>query len=152
MSDGGEIVAVGYLEHSPAVGLEAAGDVLGKGERRVAVDGDVVVVVDDRQLSQSQVAGERGGLTGNAFHQVAVAGEHPGPVIHDGVAGTVEVIRQEPLGDGHPYGVAEALTQWTGGGLHTRRMSALRVAGCTGAPLAEVSDVVEREIVAAQMQ
>ena len=71
----------------PAVGLEAAGHVLGEGERRCAVDGDVVVVVDDGELAEPEMTGERRRLAGDALHQVAVAGEDPGPVIHDLVPG-----------------------------------------------------------------
>ena len=47
------------VQHVPAVGLEAPADVLGERELGVAVDGDVVVVVDDDQPAQPEVAGER---------------------------------------------------------------------------------------------
>ena len=78
--------------HVPAVGLEAAPHVLGERERRVAVDGDVVVVVDQGELAEPQVAGERAGLAGDAFHQVAVADDRPGAVIDDPMARAVEVL------------------------------------------------------------
>ena len=42
----------------PAVGLEAGGGVVGVGELGGAVDGDVVVVVDDDEPAEALVAGE----------------------------------------------------------------------------------------------
>ena len=89
--DGGvdrvDVVAVGDPLHVPAVRLEALADVLGEGEVRGAVDGDVVVVVEEDELAQLQVTGEGGGFAADALHQVAVAGEHVGVVIDDVGAG-----------------------------------------------------------------
>ena len=42
----------------PAVGLEAGADVFGEGQRRVAFDGDVVVVVDPAEVRQLEVPGQ----------------------------------------------------------------------------------------------
>ena len=55
-----QVVAVVDVLDVPAVGLEALPDVLGEGERRRPVDGDVVVVVEDVELAEPQVAGQRG--------------------------------------------------------------------------------------------
>ena len=43
----------------PAVGLVAGADVLAEGELGVALDRDVVVVVEDDQAAEAEVAGER---------------------------------------------------------------------------------------------
>ena len=131
-----EVVAVAHLQHLPAVGLEPALHVLGEGQRGVAVDGDVVVVVDHGELAEPEVPGERRGLARHAFHQVAVAGERPGPVIHDLVSGPVELLGQEALGDRHPDRVAEPLAQRAGGGLDARRVAALRMARGAASPTA----------------
>ena len=140
------------LLHVPAVGLEARADVLGEGEVGGAVDGDVVVVVEDDELAELQVAGERGGLAADALHHVAVAGEDVGEVVHHARAVTVERGAEEALGDGHADGVGEALAERTGGGLDAGRVPVLGVAGRLAAPLAERLQVVEGQVVAGEVE
>ena len=72
------------LRHDvPAVGLEALRRVVGEPAVHFAVDGNAVVVVERDQLAELERAGERAGLVRNAFHQAAVAEEHPGVMIDD---------------------------------------------------------------------
>ncbi len=152
LRDGGEVVAVAHPAHLPSVGLEPAGDVFRKGERGVAIYGDVVVVVDQVELAQAEMAGDRGGLGGHSFHQVPVAHEGPHPVIHDPVAGPVEALGEDPLRDGHPHGVPHALAQRPGGGLHPGRVAPLGMSRRARAPLAERLDLLQWQVVAAQVQ
>src|SRR5437773_377628 len=56
----GAVVRVGTV-NLPAVGLEAPRDVLVERERRVALDRDVVVVVEIDQVPEPPVTGERSG-------------------------------------------------------------------------------------------
>src|SRR3546814_6678244 len=56
-------------------------NVLAGGKARRTVDGDAIVVPQDVQASQLQVAGEADRLMVDAFHQAAVAGDHPGAMI-----------------------------------------------------------------------
>src|SRR3546814_3160968 len=86
---------------------------------------DLVVVVEHVELAQLQVSGERRGFGGDAFHQVAIAGDHPGAVIDDDVPGAVVPRGQLRLGHGHAHGVGEALSQRSGGDLDARGMAAL---------------------------
>ena len=88
------------------------------GERQRAVDGDAVVVEQHDQLVQLQMAGERDRLLADAFHQVAVGGEHIGAVIDDVVA---ELGGEVRFGDRHADGVGEALAERAGGGLDAGR-------------------------------
>ena len=68
-----QILGVLHPLHVPAVGLQARGVVLAvEGDRRAAVDRDVVVVVADDQLAQREVARDRGRFLADALHQVAV--------------------------------------------------------------------------------
>ena len=101
LRDRGEIVAVPDPDDVPSVGLETAWHLLAEGERRVAVDGDVIVVVEQGELAQPEMTREGDRLARDPFHQVAVAGERPGPVVHDIVARPVELLGQQALGDGH---------------------------------------------------
>ena len=52
----------------------------------------------------------------------------------------------------HAYAIAEALPERAGGGFHARRHTALRMTGRNAAPLAEFFDLVERKIVASEVQ
>ena len=71
-------------------------------------------------LLSLQVAGERDRLLADAFHQIAVGGEHIGVVIDELVA---ELRGQMPLGDRHADRVGEALAERAGGGLDARRVT-----------------------------
>ena len=66
----------------PPVGLEALDVVVADREVGVTVDGDVVVVEHHAQVAQTQVTGEGGGLVAQALHEVAVAGQHEGVMVH----------------------------------------------------------------------
>ena len=59
--------------HRPAIGRKALQRVVGEGQRRVAVDGDAVVVVQDGQLVELQRPGEAGGFKEVVF---SVSGEN----------------------------------------------------------------------------
>ena len=70
-----QVVGVADARDVPAVADEARGHVLAERQRRVALDGDVVVVVDPAEVGELQVAGQRRGLAGDAFHHAAVAAQ-----------------------------------------------------------------------------
>src|SRR5258708_25076830 len=95
----------------PAVRLESFADVLGKGERGGAIDGDVIVVVEDLELAELQVPGERAGLRSDALFHVAVAGEHPDAVVEERKTFAVEAVATQALGDRHADRVREPLAQ-----------------------------------------
>jgi hypothetical protein len=77
----------------------------------------VVRVVEDVELPELQVPGERAGLGSDPLHHVAVARDHPDVVVDDGEALAVEVPRAHALGERHAHGVAEPLAQGAGRGL-----------------------------------
>src|SRR5271154_487826 len=91
------------------------------------------------------MSGERGGLGGHAFHQVAIAA--------DGVDLEVEyiearlvVIGSHPLtGDGHAHAVAGALAEWSRGGFHSAGEVRFGMARCFAAYLTEAFDFVHRD-------
>ena len=70
----------------PAGGLEALDLIDRVRERQRAVDRDAVVVEQHDQLAELEVTGERDRLLADAFHQVAVGGEHVGGVVDDVLA------------------------------------------------------------------
>ena len=111
------------LHDVPAVRLEPHADVVAVGQLGVAVDGDVVVVVDADQLAEAEVAGERGRLVADALHEAAVAGDDEGVVVDQVVA---ELGAQAALGDRHADRVGETLAERAGGDLDARGVVAPR--------------------------
>lgn len=151
--DGG-VVVVAVLDdlHVPAVGLVALLHVLGERDVGAAVDGDLVIVVQHDELAEAQVAGQRRGLRGHALLQAAVAADDVRVVVHDVEAVLVELGGQVLLGNGQPHGVRDALAQRARGHLDAGRAEVLRVAGRLGAPLAELLELVDGQVVARQVQ
>ena len=64
----------------------------------------------------------------------------------------VVAIGEEALRDRHADAVREPLAERAGGRLDPRRVTALRMAGRPRAPLPELLQVVEREVVAGEVQ
>jgi hypothetical protein len=83
--DRGQVVAVDVL-HLPTAGRKASTDVLEEREVRGRRERDAVGVVEHDQPAEAQRPGERRRFAGQAFHHVAVTGQHERVVIHDRVA------------------------------------------------------------------
>ena len=75
-----------------------------------------------------------------------------GIVIDDGIVGPVEGGRQECLGQRHADGRGKALPQRAGGRLDARRDAVFGMAGREAAELAELLELLHRQIVAGQVQ
>ena len=150
--DGLDVVAVVHAQHPPAVGLEAAGDVLAEGQVGGPVQADVVVVPDPDELLEAEEAGDRGGLVRDALHQVAVGADEPGAVVHDLVALAVEARGQHRLGQREAHRVGEALAERPGGDLDARGVAPLRVARRLGAELAEAHELLHGHVVAREVE
>ena len=83
----------------PAVCLKALRHIFGECETGSAGKRDVVVVVEEIELAELQMASQRRGFLADAFHQVSIAADAEGVVIHDVMARPVKT-RGEP-GFGH---------------------------------------------------
>ena len=137
----------------PAVPLVALADVLGERELGVALDRDVVLVVERDQPAETEVPGKRGRLAGDSLLEVSVGGDHERPVVDDLVAGPVEPGREHPLGQRHADRVGDPLPERAGGHLDAREVIVLGMAGGHRAELAELLEVVlEADVVAGQVQ
>ena len=147
----GHVLAVERLD-VPALRAEARRHVLAEGPRGRAVDGHLVVVVEHDQVVELPVAGERGALVGDAFHQVAVARDHEDAVLARPFAAAAEARARRPGRERHADGVAEALPERAGGDLDAGRVAVLGVPRRLRVELAELPDLVEREPVAEQVQ
>ena len=132
-----------------------APNVLAKRDIRVALDGDLVVVVDDDQVAELLVARERGSLAGDALLDVAVAGDHVDEVIERAGACCgirVEQAALETCCVGETHGGGQPLAQRTGGHLDAGGVAVLRVARGGGAPGAVGLKVGALQPVAAEVE
>ena len=146
------VVAVDRPDDVPAIGLETLRHVVHVPGLDGAVDADAVVVVQRHQLVQLPGPGQRADLVADAFHHAAVAQEDVGAMVHDGMAGAVELGRQQLFGQRHADRVADALAQRAGGGFHPRGQVHLRMPRGLAVQLAEVAQLAHRQVVAAQVQ
>jgi len=147
-----QVVPVRHALHVPTVALEPLCRVVGEREVGLAVDGDTVVVVNPDQATELQVAGERARLVRDALHQVAVRREEIRVMLDDGMARPVEELCQVRFCERHAHGVSHTLAERPGRGLDTRRKPMLGVARRPAPPLTELLDVVEREVVAREVE
>ena len=146
------VIAVGDLHGVPAISVEALAHVFSEDQAGGAAQRNAVLVVQVDQFAELQVAGQGGSLLGDAFHQVAIAANGIGMVVDESVSGAVEARRQPVFGDGHAHAVGETLPQRAGGHFHAGRMAALGMARRLAAQPAEALQLVQRQIVAGQVQ
>ena len=152
LENGRQVVAVGQRLHVPADGLEARRGVLALRLRRHGVERDVVGVVNEDEVVEALVAGKGHGLHADALLHAAVAREADHVVVEDRVLGRVEAGRGHLAGHGHADGIAHALPQRTGGAFDAGRLAKLGMAGGLAVELAEIFQLLERQVVAAEVQ
>jgi hypothetical protein len=89
------------------------------------------------------VARKRGGLRGNALHEVAVARNYPRHVVHDLKSGSIEAACKHALGNRHPDSVAESLSKRARRNLHARCDPSFGMSGRLTPPLPKRPQIVE---------
>ena len=137
----------------PAVRLEPLALVLAvERERGRAVDRDPVVVVDVDELTEPELARDRCRLLADALHEVAVGADRVDEAVDDVVLWPIPAIRQVALRDRDADAVGEPLTEWTGGRLDSRRVPPLGVTRRPRAPLPELLEILERDVVPREVQ
>src|SRR5690606_21568465 len=151
-SYGVHVLAVRYASDVPAVGRVAPEHVLAERDLGLAVDGDPVVVVEDDQLAETQMAGERRCLAAHALHEVAVRGDHVRAVVYDLEAGPVVTRGQVRLGEGHADGGRDALAERPRGRLYAHRMAVLRMPWCAAVPLSVALQLLHGQVVAREVE
>ena len=116
----------------PAISGISGHDVLAECDGRVVLDRDVVVVIEDDQVAELLVRGQRGRLTGDALFHAAIAHDHIYVVIEQRGAGRCVRIEQTTFatgGHGHTDTVGDALAQGPCGRLDAERVPVLGVTG-----------------------
>src|SRR5208337_5026348 len=115
------------------------------GEISVALDGDVVVVVNPAQIRKPEMPGDGRGFRGNPFHHVAVATKSPDVVGEQLESRAIEIPRQPALGNRHAHAIGDALTERASGGLDARSQTVFGMPWRFAAELPEIPDLVERD-------
>ena len=98
------------------------------------------------------MSGKRRRLCHDPFHNVAVADQRVGVVIHNVEIRTVEIRGEVRFRQRHAHCRRRALTKWSGGSFNTRRQMIFRVSGGDTSPLAEILDLVEGYIISGQVE
>src|SRR6516162_10581714 len=107
-----KIVRIVDTQHIPMIGAKARSDVFSKGDAGAAVESDVIVVVDPAEIVESKMAGKRGRLRADAFHQATVAANGINVIAEEFEARLI-VTAAEPFSrDRHADTVGDALAQW----------------------------------------
>ena len=130
----------------PAVRVEARDNIFGEGDVGVAINGDVVVVVEDDQLAEAPVTGEGGGFARHTFHVATVTHDTVGVVVDDFAVRLVEATGKVLLNHGETDGVTDTHTERTGGDFDTVGDEVLRVTRGLGVPLAELLQVFNLKV------
>ena len=123
------------LEDLPAVALEAQLRVVVHREGRVALDRDVVRIVDENEVVELHRTGPRADLVADALLKVAVAAEDPRAVAR------LRLLRRQREADAHRNALAERTRRH----LDARHQAALGMPGAAAAPLAEGLELVHRK-------
>ena len=145
------ILTIHFL-HAPSIGLETRPRVFALREKRHGVQCHIVRVIDKDEIVQLKVAGQRTGLARHPFLQTSVAGQTDHLVVEDGVLRRVETRRAHHPRHGEAHRVGHALAEGTGCCLDPRRFREFRMPRGHAVQLAELLQVVQRDVIAREMQ
>src|ERR1019366_2367541 len=137
MLDPVNVIRVADAQDVPAVTQEPGGDVLRKGDARVSVDGDVVVVINPAEVVQGEMAREGRGFRSHPFHHAAIAADRISIVVEDLVVRPIVAVGEPFFGHGHADAHRNALSEGAGRGLDAGDQMIFGVTGSLAAELAE---------------
>ena len=136
----------------PAVGFKPFGYAFAEGKTGKALDRYFVIVVKVDQLSQFEMAGEGSGFRRNTFHQITIGNDCVDMVIDYRKLFLVESCGKMGSAHSHAHTISKTLAQGPGSDFHSWRQKILRMAWRFRAPLAEILDFIQREIIARQIK
>jgi hypothetical protein len=103
--------------------------ILGEGAVGVAIDGNVVIVVDCNKVAELQMPCQRGSLAGHALLHASIAQEDICVVVDQLKSGLVVDSGTMLRGNGKTHGVGKALSKRSTGNFDTVGIVSLGVAG-----------------------
>src|SRR5262245_39710691 len=113
-----DVVGVADAQDVPTVIQKPACNVLSESDARIALDGDVVVVVDPAEIIEAQVTSQGRGFRRDAFHHAAITANRINIVVENFKTGAVVTIGEPLFRDTHSHARGDALPQWAGRGLN----------------------------------
>ena len=150
-----EVVRAIDVQDVPAVGLVACRDILGEGDVRVVLDGDVVRVVHHDEVAELLRTRKGGRLGGDALLHVTVGGDDIDEMVEGALAlGSLRVEQPalETSRHGHADCGGQSLSERTRGRFHTLCVVNLRVPRGEGAPFTKLLEVLDLEPIAGQVE
>ena len=151
-----KIIGIANALHIPVIPHKARRHVFSERQRRVALNGNAVIVIDPDQIAEAQVPGQRRRLAGDAFHHAAIAAQRHNVMRDDLMPGPIVVRPQPAARKRHADTGRHPLPEWPGSRLNPRGQRVVRgVFGMSRAfavHLTEVHDIVEWQIEAIHMQ
>ncbi len=133
-----KVIAILNLLNVPAICFKTLQAVFGKGKVSLALNGNMVIIVEIYKLSEFQVTRQGGSLMGNAFHEITIAYNPVSMVVDNFMARPVKFGCQMSFSYGHANTGCKALSQWTCGRFNSRGVTVFRMAGCFASPLAKI--------------
>ena len=136
--------------HSPTSSFKAFDLVCFVSHIERAIDCDIVIVPEHDQLVELHVTCKRNRFLADAFHEAAIASDHPGVVVDNIIT---EFCIQMTLSDRHTDSRCDTLTEWAGCCLYAFSHEVLRMARSSRAKLAEVFNIAQRNaLISCQIQ
>ena len=118
------------LLHAPPVSFEPRHRVFALREKRHGVERHIVGIVDQDEVVQLQVAGQRASLARHPLLQAAVASQADDLMVKNAMFGRIETSFGHFPGHGQADRIGHTLPQRTGGALHARCLAKLRMPWC----------------------
>ncbi len=138
-----QVIDIPHSRHIPAIGEEARGHILAKGQVCTAFNTNAVVIVNPAQIGEVEMPGKGSGLAADPFHHVSISGEGIDVVMKQLETRAIEVRRQPALSYRHSYAGSHSLAQRTGGRLDAGRPAIFGMTRTFALELAEVLNVLK---------
>lgn len=146
------IVGVGTFDDAPAVSLESLADIFRECDFGGAFDADHIRIVEDDDVVELLVPGERGGFMCDAFHHAAVAGDDVDLVVKQSGAFEPAYSGGVFCGDSHADAGGESGSERSGRDFDARCVAEFRMSGGFASPLAELLDFIHGKSIAEKMK
>ena len=136
------IVSVHICHHVPTIAFKALRNIFGKPTINFTVNGNIIIIIQNNQFTQSQCTRQRTSFMRYAFHQTAIAQENISMMIHNIQTILIEFGSKHFLCQRHTNRIGNALSQWPCGGFNTVRVAVLGVSCGFAVQLAEIFQIV----------
>ena len=141
-----------HLLHVPPIGFITGDGVFALREQGHRVEGDVIRIVNEDEVVQLEVTGQRAGFARHTFLQATVAGEAHDLVIENTMLRRVEARFGHFAGNSQTNRIGHALPERPRGSLYSRRLAEFRMSGRYAAELAKVFHLFEGDFEAREVQ